>query len=140
MWFIIGLLGALSLGSTVWTIIQVLKPELFFAAETEANLKRERPKWYFYAGIAGLIAILIVWYFAFQLKIRSVWILAFLLTLGSAKPIGMVFFYEQFSEKASALVNKMKDSKKTYWTGVVMRAIMSIILWIATIYFYNLGL
>ncbi len=138
MWFIIGLLGTLSLGSTVWTIIQIVKPELFFAAETEANLKRVRPKWYFYAGLAGLIAVLIVWYFAFKLQIRSVWILAFLLTLGSIKPIGMVFFYEQFSEKTSNLVNKMKDSKKTYWTGVVMRAILSIILWMATLYFYNL--
>lgn len=137
MWFIISLLSFLTLGSFVWTVIQIIKPELFFAAENEANLMRVRPKWYLYGGVAGIIAILLVWYYAFQLQIKQVWILSVLLTIGSLKPIGMVFFYDKFSEKASFVVNKMKSSPKIYWIGVTMRAILCIILSIATFYFYN---
>lgn len=138
MWFIISLLAVLSVGSVTWTIIQVIKPELFFAAESEANLKGIRPKWYFYGGVIGILSIALVWFYAFQLQITPVWILAVVLTIGSLKPIGMVFFYDQFSKKASAVVHKMQSSKMTYWLGVVLRAILSIILVITTIYFYNL--
>lgn len=139
MWFIILFLMALSLGSIVWTIIQIIKPELFFAAENEANLKRVRPKWYLYGGILGIVSILFVWFNAFQLQLKPVWIFTAVLTLGSIKPIGMVFFYEKFSEKASTVVNKMNESKKIYWLTILMRAILSTVLVATTIYFANLN-
>lgn len=41
MWFIIVFLGCVTLGSVGWTIVQIAKPEWFFAAEKEANLKKK---------------------------------------------------------------------------------------------------
>lgn len=138
MWFVILLLSVLSVGSIAWTLIQIVKPELFFAAENEANLKRVRPKWYLAGGVIGIIAILFSWFNAFQLKLKPVWIFTAIFSLGAVKPIGMVFFYDAFSEKASKVVNKMSTSKKVYWMTVVMRAILSGIMVLTTIYFMNL--
>lgn len=138
MWFVILLLSVLSVGSIAWTLIQIVKPELFFAAENEANLKRVRPKWYLAGGVIGIIAILFLWFNAFQLKLKPVWIFTAIFSLGAVKPIGMVFFYDAFSEKASKVVNKMSTSKKVYWMTVVMRAILSGIMVLTTIYFMNL--
>lgn len=138
MWFVILLLSVLSVGSIAWTLIQIVKPELFFAAENEANLKRIRPKWYLAGGVIGIIAILFLWFNAFQLKLKPVWIFTAIFSLGAVKPIGMVFFYDAFSEKASKVVNKMSTSKKVYWMTVVMRAILSGIMVLTTIYFMNL--
>lgn len=138
MWFVILLLSVLSVGSIAWTLIQIVKPELFFAAENEANLKRVRPKWYLAGGVIGIIAILFLWFNAFQLKVKPVWIFTAIFSLGAVKPIGMVFFYDAFSEKASKVVNKMSTSKKVYWMTVVMRAILSGIMVLTTIYFMNL--
>lgn len=138
MWFVVLLLSVLSVGSLVWTIIQVVKPELFFAAENEANLKRVRPKWYLAGGIIGILSIVFLWFNAFQLQLKPVWIFTTIFTLGAFKPIGMVFFYDAFSEKASKVVNKMSTSKKVYWMTVVMRAVLSGILIYSTVYFINL--
>lgn len=138
MWFVILLLSVLSVGSIAWTLIQIVKPELFFAAENEANLKRVRPKWYLAGGVIGIIAILFLWFNAFQLKLKPVWIFTAIFSLGAVKPIGMVFFYDAFSEKASKVVNKMSTSKKVYWMTVVMRAILSGIMVLTTIYFMNM--
>lgn len=138
MWFVILLLSVLSVGSIAWTLIQIVKPELFFAAENEANLKRIRPKWYLAGGVIGIIAILFLWFNAFQLKLKPVWIFTAIFSLGAVKPIGMVFFYDAFSEKASKVVNKMSTSKKVYWMTVVMRAILSGIMVLTMIYFMNM--
>lgn len=138
MWFVILLLSVLSVGSIAWTLIQIVKPELFFAAENEANLKRVRPKWYLAGGVIGIIAIVFLWFNAFQLKLKPVWIFTAIFSLGAVKPIGMVFFYDAFSEKASKVVNTMSTSKKVYWMTVVMRAILSGIMVLTTIYFMNM--
>lgn len=138
MWFIISLLVLLSMGSIAWTLIQILRPDLFFAAENEANLKRVRPKWYLFGGLVGIASILFVWFNAIQLQLKPVWIFTVILTLGAIKPIGMVFFYDTFSEKASKLVNKMNDSKKVYWLSVIARTFLSIIMVLTTIYFIKI--
>ncbi len=135
MVFIIAFLSFITMGSMIWTIIQILKPEWFFKAENEANLKRQRPKWYLIAGIAGLVSIIIIWGQAFQLGLTSVWILTGILTFTSLKPLGMVFFYEKFSGEVSELVVKMNQSKKAYWTVVSLRGVLSLVLLFTTLYF-----
>lgn len=135
MWFIIFFLILATVGSLVWTVVQVVKPEWFFAAENEANLKRKRPVWYLIGGILGILLLMAIWVQALQLQLTSVWILTAVLTLGSVKPLGMVFFYEKFSEQASKLVNSMKDSKKAYRTIVVSRGVLTVVLLAATLYF-----
>lgn len=124
-----------TLGSVGWTVVQAVKPEWFFAAENEANLKRKRPVWYLVGGILGILLLIMIWVQALQLRLTSVWILTAVLTLGSVKPLGMVFFYEKFSEQASKLVNGMKDSKKAYRTIVVSRGVLSVVLLVTTLYF-----
>jgi len=138
MWFIITFLVFITLGSAGWTIVQIAKPEWFFAAEKEANLKKERPAWYFWGGILGIISIIIIWFYAIRLQLTSVWIFTAILTLGSIKPLGMVFFYEKFSDKASKIVTQMNDSKKTYYTVVIARGILSIVLLFVTLYFLGI--
>jgi len=135
MWFIVTFLVFVTLGSASWTIIQLVKPEWFFAAEKEANLKKERPVWYLWGGILGIISIVMIWVYAIRLQLTSVWILTAILTLGSIKPLGMVFFYEKFSEKASKIVTQMNESKKTYYTVVIVRGLLSIVLLFVTLYF-----
>lgn len=135
MTFIIILLGVLAAGSLVWTIIQLVKPELFFLAEEEANLKRQRPIWYLWGGIIGLIVLVILWVQALRLQLVSVWILTTIFTLGSLKALGIVFFYEKFSSSVSKLVGTMKENKKAYWTMVATRAALFLVLCFATLYF-----
>lgn len=135
MWIILMFLILATVGSVIWTVVQVIKPEWFFAAENEANLKRKRPVWYLVGGILGILLLIVVWIQALQLQLTSVWILTGVLTLGSVKPLGMVFFYEKFSEQASKLVNKMNDSKKAYGAIVASRAVLSVVLLATTLYF-----
>lgn len=94
MKFIIITLGLLALGSLIWTIIQLIKPELFFKAE-EANTKRKRPAWYLIGGILGLAILIVLWIQALSLQLMSVWILTGVFTLGSLKAIGIVFFLRE---------------------------------------------
>lgn len=135
MLFIIFFLSIATLGSLAWTIIQIVKPEWFFAAEKEANLKRKRPVWYLIGGILGLVVLVVLWVVALRLQLTAVWILTAVLTLGSVKPLGMVFFYDKFSEQASKLVNNMKDSRKAYGVIVLSRGMLSVVLFLATLYF-----
>jgi len=135
MLFIIVFLALITLGSFGWTIVQIAKPEWFFAVENEANLKKERPGWYFGGGVLGIISIIIIWFYAIRLQLTSVWIFTAILTLGSIKPLGMVFFYEKFSDKASKIVTQMNDSKKTYYTVVILRGVLSLVLLFVTLYF-----
>ncbi len=135
MLFIILLLAFISIGSFIWSVIQIIKPEWFYLAENEANIKRKRPWWYLASGILGLIVLLVLWMQAFALKLNAVWIFTAVFTLGSLKPLGMVFFYEKFSEKASIAVTQMQKSKKTYNAVVVSRLLLSLIAFIAILYF-----
>jgi type VI protein secretion system component VasF len=135
MQFIVFFLSVATLGSFVWTVIQIIKPDWFYRAEEEANLKRQRPWWYLLGGVLGLCVIGYIWIQAFELRLVSVWILTAVFTLGSVKPLGMVFFYERFSEEASKLVIKMQDSKKMYWTIVLSRGILTGVLLVTTLYF-----
>jgi len=118
MEFIVITLGLLATGSLVWTIIQLVKPELFFKAE-EANTERKRPAWYLLGGILGLVVLAALWVQAFRLQLVSVWILTAVFTLGSLKAFGIVFFYEKFSKDVSKLVitvqkNRRKNSSQNY--------------------------
>jgi hypothetical protein len=132
--FIIITLGSLALGSLVWTTIQLIKPELFFKAE-EANTKGKRPVWYLIGGIIGLVVLITLWIQAFSLQLISVWILTAVFTLGSLKAFGIVFFYQKFSTEVTKLVSTVQKDKKAYWTMVVSRAFVFIILSITTLYF-----
>ena len=132
--FIVITLGALAAGSLVWTIIQLVKPELFFKAE-EANTKRKRPAWYLLGGILGLVVLIVLWIQAFRLQLVSVWILTAVFTLGSLKAFGIVFFYEKFSKDVSKIVSTVQKNKKAWWTMVLSRAILFVILALATSYF-----
>ncbi|MFP4557822.1 MAG: hypothetical protein ACLFNU_13215 [Bacteroidales bacterium] len=134
MKFIIITLGLLALGSLIWTIIQLIKPELFFKAE-EANTKRKRPAWYLIGGILGLAILIVLWIQALSLQLMSVWILTGVFTLGSLKAIGIVFFYEKFSSKAAELVDIVQKNRKAYWKMVISRAVLSLVLCFATLYF-----
>ena len=137
MWFVRGLLLVLALGIFGWTVIQAWKPAWFYAAEESANLKRTRPRWYLVAGILGLVSNVLVWYQAITLKLTSVWILAVVISLGSIKSLGMVFFYDQFSEKVSGLVGRMNESKTLYRRVVISRGLLSVLLLLATAYFWG---
>jgi hypothetical protein len=134
MEFIVITLGALAAGSLVWTIIQLVKPELFFKAE-EANTKRKRPAWYLLGGILGLVVLIVLWIQAFRLQLVSVWILTAIFTLGSLKAFGIVFFYEKFSKDVSKIVSTVQKNKKAWWTMVLSRAVLFVILGLATSYF-----
>ena len=135
MQYITTLLIILAIGSGIWTLIQIIKPSWFYKAEEEANIKRVRPKWYLLGGIIGIICIIVLWIQALQLKLTSVWILTAIMTLGAIKPLGIVFFYDKFSSEMAALVQKMQASKSTYWAIVASRGVLSIILFVATMYF-----
>ncbi len=134
MKFIIITLGLLAAGSLVWTIIQLIKPELFFKAE-EANTKGKRPAWYLIGGILGLAILIVLWIQALSLQLVSVWILTGVFTLGSLKAIGIIFFYEKFSSKAAELVDIVQKDRKAYWKMVISRAVLSLVLCFATLYF-----
>jgi hypothetical protein len=134
MEFIIITLGSLAAGSLAWTIIQLVKPELFFKAE-EANTKGERPAWYLLGGILGLLVLIILWIQAFSLQLVSVWILTGVFTLGSLKAFGIVFFYQKFSTEVTKLVSSVQEDRKAYWTMVVSRAVLFLTLCLATLYF-----
>ncbi len=134
MEFIIITLGSLALGSLVWTTIQLIKPELFFKAE-EANTMGKRPLWYLIGGIIGLVVLITFWIQAFILQLISVWILTAVFTLGSLKAFGIVFFYQKFSTEVTKLVSTVQKDKKAYWTMVVSRAFVFIILSITALYF-----
>ena len=134
MEFIVITLGSLAAGSLVWTIIQLVKPELFFKAE-EANTKGKRPVWYLIGGILGLVVLIFLWIQAFSLQLVSVWILTVVFTLGSLKAFGIVFFYEKFSTGVTKLVSTVQKDKKAYWTMVVSRAVLFLVLCLATLYF-----
>jgi len=135
MIFIIILLSLLLLGSFIWTIIQIFKPELFFKAENKANLDRKRPKWYLFGGIIGIIVLVVLWLIAINLDKTSVWILIGIFTAGSIKPIGIVFFYKKFSNSVTSIVNQMQKSKKTNNLIILSRAVLTIILLISLLYF-----
>ncbi|NHB67169.1 hypothetical protein [Perlabentimonas gracilis] len=134
MEFIIITLGSLALGSLAWTVIQIVKPELFFKAE-EANTKGKRPAWYLIGGIIGLAILITLWIQAFSLQMVSVWILTGVFTLGSLKAFGIVFFYEKFSSGVTKLVSTVQKDRKAYWTMVLSRAALCIVLCLATLYF-----
>lgn len=134
MEFIVITLGLLATGTLVWTIIQLVKPELFFKAE-EANTKRKRPAWYLLGGILGLVVLAILWIQAFRLQLVSVWILTAVFTLGSLKAFGIVFFYEKFSTGVTKIVSTVQKNKKAWWTMVASRAVLFVILGLATSYF-----
>lgn len=134
MEFIVITLGLLATGTLVWTIIQIVKPELFFKAE-EANTKRKRPAWYLLGGILGLVVLAILWIQAFRLQLVSVWILTAVFTLGSLKAFGIVFFYEKFSTGVTKIVSTVQKNKKAWWTMVASRAVLFVILGLATSYF-----
>jgi hypothetical protein len=134
MEFIVITLGALATGSLVWTIIQLVKPELFFKAE-EANTERKRPAWYLLGGILGLVVLAALWVQAFRLQLVSVWILTAVFTLGSLKAFGIVFFYEKFSKDVSKLVSTVQKNRKAWYTLVLSRAVLFVILGLATSYF-----
>lgn len=138
MWFIVTFLTIATVGSMLWTLIQIIKPDWFFKSENEANLKRKRPWWYLLGGIIGLLSIGFIWVQAFQLKLMPVWIFTVVLTLGGLKPLGMVFFYDRFSGEVSNLVTKMQASKKLYWTMIAARALLSVVLLMTTLYFMRL--
>ena len=128
MWLIVGVLALLAAGSLVWTIIQIVRPELFFRAENEANLKRKRPWWYLTGGIVWLAVLVLIWVQALQLRLTSVWVVTGLLTLGSLKAIGVVFAYDRFSGGVTAVVNTMATSRKAYAATVAGRAALSLLL------------
>ena len=138
MLFIIVLLAIISIGSFTWSVIQIINPEWFYLAENEANIKRKRPWWYLASGILGIVVLSVLWMQAFVLKLNSVWILTAVFTLGSLKPIGMVFFYEIFSRKATSLIYQMRDSKKTYNTVVTLRLLLSFVALATMFFFINL--
>ena len=138
MLFIIVLLAIISIGSFTWSVIQIINPEWFYLAENEANIKRKRPWWYLASGILGIVVLSVLWMQAFVLKLNSVWILTAVFTLGSLKPIGMVFFYEIFSRKATSLIYQMRDSKKTYNTVVALRLLLSFVALATMFFFINL--
>ncbi len=133
--FIVILLSILAIGSLVWTIIQIVNPDLFFKAEEEANIKRKRPVWYLLGGILGLVILIILWIQAFRLQLLSVWILTVFFTLGSLKAFGIVFFYEKFSNGVTKMVSEVQKNKKAYWTMVVSRAVLFLIFCLASLYF-----
>lgn len=135
MLFIVVFLSVITLGSFIWTIIQIVKPEWFYKAEKEANIKKKRPWWYLMLGVVGLIILMVLWIQSFKLKFVSVWILTAVFSLGSIKALGMVFFYDKFSGGVTKLVGKMQSSKRTYATIVISRAILTICLLVATLYF-----
>lgn len=135
MLFIIGLLSVIAIGSLVWTIIQIAKPEWFYKAEYEANIKKVRPWWYFILAVIGLVCIVIVWINAIQLKLISVWIFTVILILGSVKGIGIVFFYDKFSSGVATFIGNIKENKKAYRKLVMGRAILTIIACLAAFYF-----
>jgi len=135
MIFIIGLLCLIAIGSFAWTIIQVIKPEWFYKAEYEANIKKVRPWWYFILAVIGLIWIIVIWINAIQLKLISVWVFTVILTLGSAKGIGIVFFYDKFSSGVTTFIGNIKENKKAYRKIVIGRAILTIISVLSALYF-----
>lgn len=135
MLYIVVFLSAITFGSFIWTVIQILKPEWFYKAENEANLKRKRPWWYLVLGIVGLLILILLWIQAFKLELVSVWILTVVFSLGSIKAFGMVFFYDQFSGGVTKLVGKMQSSKRTYATIVISRGILTICSLLAALYF-----
>lgn len=135
MLFIQLLLASLAIGSILWSIIQIIKPELFFQAEQAANVNRVRPTWYLVGGVIGLICLVLLWIVALSQQKTSVWILTGLFTVGSLKPLGIVFFYDKFSSQVSGLVSKMETSKVTNTTIILSRIVLSIILTVATLYF-----
>jgi hypothetical protein len=135
MGFIVILLGLLAIGSLAWTIIQIVRPELFFKAEEEANIKRKRPVWYLLGGISGLVVLVILWIQVFRLHLLSVWILTIVFTLGSLKAFGIVFFYEKFSIGVTKMVSTVQKNKKAYWTMVLSRAVLFLALCLAALYF-----
>lgn len=132
---IVRVLGVLALSSAIWTVIQIVKPQLFFKAEHEANLKRKRPWWYLLGGIIGLVLLVALWVYALEAKLISIWILTGISTLGSLKAVGMVFFYEKFSGGVTKAVDKMQSSKKIYNSIILTRAVLTLILSLATLYF-----
>lgn len=132
--FIIFLLALLAIGSLVWTVIQLVKPALFFKAE-EANTKQKRPVWYLFGGVLGLLFLIILWIEAVRLQLVSVWILTSVFTLGSLKSFGIVFFYDQFSVGATKIVNTVQNDKKAYLTMVASRAFLFVILCLTILYF-----
>jgi hypothetical protein len=134
MEFIIITLGSLAAGSLAWTIIQLVKPELFFKAE-EANTKGKRPAWYLFGGVLGLLVLIILWIQAFSLQLVSVWILTGVFTMGSLKAFGIVFFYKKFSNGVTKLVSTVQKNRKAYWTMVASRAVLFIALCLASFYF-----
>lgn len=135
MLFIIFFLSLITLGSLIWTVIQIVKPEWFYKAEYEANLKRKRPWWYLMFGVVGLMMLIILWMQALKLQLISVWIFTIVCTIGSAKGLGMVFFYQRFSGGVTKLIGKMQASKKTYVTIVVSRGILTLSSLLAVLYF-----
>jgi hypothetical protein len=135
MLFIAGFLSVMTFGSFLWTVIQIVKPEWFYRAENEANLKRKRPWWYLLLGVAGLLILIALWIQAFKLELVSVWILCLVFSLGSIKALGMVFFYDKFSGGVTKLVGKMQSSKRTYATIVISRGALTICLLLASLYF-----
>jgi hypothetical protein len=135
MLFIISFLSVISLGSFIWTVIQIVKPEWFYKAEDEANLKRKRPWWYLMFGVMGLFVLIILWIQALRLQLVSVWIVTVLFSLGSVKAFGMVFFYEKFSGGVTKVVDKMQTSKSTYTTIVISRGILTILTLLGALYF-----
>lgn len=131
----VGVLAALALGSLIWTVIQIVRPAVFFRAEYEANLKRERPWWYLAGGVIWLGVLVLLWVQAIQLRLISVWIVTGLLTLGSVKALGVVFFYQRFSGAVTTVVTNMAASRKAYVTTVVMRGTLSLVLGLMACYF-----
>jgi hypothetical protein len=135
MIFIIGLLSVIAIGSFAWTIIQIAKPEWFYKAEYEANIKKERPWWYFILAVIGLVWIVVIWINAIQLKLISVWIFTAILTLGSVKGIGIVFFYDKFSSGVTTFIGNIKEDKKAYRKLVLGRAVLTVAAALGALYF-----
>ena len=53
MGFIVILLGLLAIGSLIWTIIQIVRPELFFKAEETETSFLVSVGWHFRIGCSG---------------------------------------------------------------------------------------
>lgn len=135
MAFIVFFLSALALGSFVWTVIQVIKPDLFFKAEQEANLNRKRPRWYLFAGLTGIFLLMVLWWISLSERRISLWFLTGFFTIGALKPLGIVFFYDRFSQSVTKLVTSMKKSKAAYQKIVISRAILTVVLSASALYF-----
>jgi hypothetical protein len=135
MLFIIGFLSLIAFGSLIWTIIQIVKPEWFYKAEQEANIKKVRPWWYLVLAVVGLVCVIIIWVNAIQLKLISVWIFTVILTLGSVKGIGIVFFYDKFSSGVTTYIGNIKENKKAYMQLVIGRGVLTVVAALSALYF-----